>query len=65
MTTRHENMNAATLIIFLLCFAPVTLQSIEDNEDTFYKVGSRCGQVGSIHQTTCNDFVRCFSDFRR
>ena len=27
-----------TLIIFALCFAPVTLQGIEDNEDAFYKV---------------------------
>ena len=35
----HESMNA-TLIIFVLCFAPVTLQSIEDNADAFYKVGS-------------------------
>ena len=30
----------ATLIIFVLSFAQATLQSIEDNEDAFYKVGS-------------------------
>ena len=28
----------ATLIIFVLSFAQATLQSIEDNEDAFYKV---------------------------
>ena len=30
----------ATLIIFVLSFAQATLQSIEDNEDAFYKVSS-------------------------